>query len=167
MVPVPDMHKDAGLQLIIAWKLLKAVLLGASGLFLLTSHGGRLGAVVDWLSQTIHVAPEVLAERLSQRNLTALGVALCAVAVIDLVEAVGLHLRRRWGAWLTILATSSLIPVEIYRITRAPHLARVLTLLVNLLIVWYLARRLKQHPSTAPTQVPPPGSAPSERRAEI
>jgi uncharacterized membrane protein (DUF2068 family) len=72
---------------------------------------------------------------------TALGVTALAYAALMGTEGVGLYLRKRWARWFTIVATGSLIPLEIYEIVRAPHPIRILVLLANVAIVVYLARR--------------------------
>jgi uncharacterized membrane protein (DUF2068 family) len=66
--------------------------------------------------------------------------------VVAFVEGTGLWLRRRWGQWLTIVATASLMPFELWEwFQRAPghRLPITLTLIVNALIVWYLVVRLR------------------------
>jgi uncharacterized membrane protein (DUF2068 family) len=50
-------------------------------------------------------------------------------------------LRKPWARWFTIIASSSLIPLELYEIARAIRPLRVLVLLANLAIVVYLLRR--------------------------
>ena len=69
-----------------------------------------------------------------------------AYTAVVLVEGTGLWLRRTWAEWLTVIATSSLIPFELWElITRPPgrRLAIAATLVLNLVIVWYLARLLR------------------------
>ena len=56
-------------------------------------------------------------------------------------EGVSLYLRKPWARWFTIIATSSLIPVELYEVAREIHPIRVLVLLANLAIVVCLFRR--------------------------
>jgi uncharacterized membrane protein (DUF2068 family) len=59
-------------------------------------------------------------------------------AALHTVEGAGLLAGKRWGAFLTILATSSLIPLECYEIYQRPRPLRFLILFVNLAIVVYL-----------------------------
>ena len=69
-----------------------------------------------------------------------------AYTAVVLAEGTGLWLRRAWAEWLTVIATCSLIPFELWElITRPPgrRLAIGATLLINLVIVWYLARLLR------------------------
>jgi uncharacterized membrane protein (DUF2068 family) len=66
---------------------------------------------------------------------------------VVLAEGIGLWLRRAWAEWLTVIATSSLIPFELWElITRPPgrRLAIGATLVLNVVIVWYLARLLRR-----------------------
>jgi uncharacterized membrane protein (DUF2068 family) len=70
-----------------------------------------------------------------------------AYAAVALAEGIGLWMRRTWGEWLTLAVTSSLLPFELWElITRPPgrRLALGVTLALNLLIVWYLARQLRR-----------------------
>jgi uncharacterized membrane protein (DUF2068 family) len=70
-----------------------------------------------------------------------LAVTAFGYAVLMGSEGVALYLRRPWARWFTIIATSSLIPVELYEIVREEHAVRIIVLLVNILVVIYLLRR--------------------------
>jgi uncharacterized membrane protein (DUF2068 family) len=60
------------------------------------------------------------------------------------VEAVGLWRQRRWAEYLTLIATSALLPLEVYELVRGITALKVVALVVNLAIVVYLlvAKRL-------------------------
>jgi uncharacterized membrane protein (DUF2068 family) len=81
---------------------------------------------------------------ISTRNLVITGVALSAYALLEGVEAVGLWRGRRWAEYLTFLATTVLVPLEVYEIVHKPTALKAITLVINLLIVVYLlvAKRL-------------------------
>jgi uncharacterized membrane protein (DUF2068 family) len=65
-----------------------------------------------------------------------------------LVEGIGLILERHWASYLVIVATSSLIPFEIYEIVQKHSVVRIALLLLNCGIVVYLIAALrKQHAS--------------------
>jgi len=67
-------------------------------------------------------------------------------AVVAFAEGTGLWLRRGWGEWLTVTATASLMPFELWEwFQRQPghRLPITVTLLLNALIVWYLVRRIR------------------------
>lgn len=81
---------------------------------------------------------------LQSHTLRAVGIALLAYAVLEGTEAVGLWLTKRWAEYLTFLATTLLLPLEIYEIVNRVSALKVIGFLINLAIVVYLvvAKRL-------------------------
>lgn len=78
-------------------------------------------------------------------------------ALLFATEGTGLLLLKRWAEWMTIVITSSLIPVEIWEIFRHPHWTRVLLLVLNLALVGYLiyeVRRQEEVVSTGSSRSP-------------
>jgi len=77
-------------------------------------------------------------------TLRELGIVLLLYALLEGVEAVGLWLTKRWAEYLTFIATTILIPLEIYEIINRPTALKVIGFLVNLAVVVYLivAKRL-------------------------
>jgi len=59
-------------------------------------------------------------------------------AALFATEGTGLLLLKRWAEWMTIIITSSLIPVEIWECFRHPHWTKFLLLILNLALVGYL-----------------------------
>jgi uncharacterized membrane protein (DUF2068 family) len=72
-----------------------------------------------------------------------LGLVSFLYAGLFLAEGTGLWLQKRWGEWLTVIITSSLLPVEIYEIYRHPSAVKVAVLALNLGIVAYLIHRIR------------------------
>ena len=64
------------------------------------------------------------------------------------VEGVGLWKGKRWAEYLTVIATSALIPFEVYELARRLTMVRVSALVVNVAAVIYLVYRLR-HPRQA------------------
>ena len=64
-----------------------------------------------------------------------------AYALVEGTEGVGLAMRRRWAEYLTVIATSVLIPYEAYEVIHHATLFKIGALLVNLAVVGYLAYR--------------------------
>jgi len=89
---------------------------------------------------------------LSPEQVKKLGVVGLIYAGLFLVEGTGLWLQRRWGEWATVVITGLLIPVEVYEIDRHPSIVKVLVLLVNVAVVWYLIHRIRtcDKPSAEP-----------------
>ncbi|MCW2971024.1 MAG: conserved rane protein of unknown function [Solirubrobacterales bacterium] len=75
---------------------------------------------------------------------TVFGVVALAYAVLEGTEAYGLWRRRRWGEWLTVLATSLLLVPEIWELTKSVTPLKLGGLIVNLLVVAYLLWRLRR-----------------------
>jgi len=81
---------------------------------------------------------------IDNNRLYATGAVVSAYAVLEAVEMVGLWLARRWAEYLTFVATTLLLPLEVYELTRSVSALKALTLVINLAIVVYLlfAKRL-------------------------
>jgi uncharacterized membrane protein (DUF2068 family) len=77
-------------------------------------------------------------------TLTKIGFVVAAYAVLEGAEAVGLWFQRRWAEYLTFIATTLLLPLEVYELTHRVSPLKILTLIINLAIVVYLlfAKRL-------------------------
>jgi uncharacterized membrane protein (DUF2068 family) len=134
---------------IIAFKAVKTIALTAVGVFLLTVRHADPVDVVLRLVLDVHLP---LTSRFLDRLLlwvsdltvsreTALALTAFAYALLMGTEGVSLYLRKPWARWFTIIASSSLIPLELYEIARAIRPVRVLVLLANVAIVVYLLRR--------------------------
>ena len=61
---------------------------------------------------------------------------------LRLVEGVGLFLGKKWAEYLVVIVTGILIPVEIYELWVSASPLKVAVLLINGLVLWYLAVQL-------------------------
>jgi uncharacterized membrane protein (DUF2068 family) len=77
-----------------------------------------------------------------------ISVALFLYGLLDLVEAYGLHRRKRWAEYLTVFATALFIPFEIYEVMEKITLIRTGALILNILIVIFLIRHKELFPNT-------------------
>jgi uncharacterized membrane protein (DUF2068 family) len=71
-------------------------------------------------------------------TLREVGLALLAYAALEGLEAVGLWLGKRWAEYLTFVATTILLPLEIYEIVHGGTALKVIGFLINLAVVVYL-----------------------------
>ncbi len=80
----------------------------------------------------------------SQTHLYETGALIAAYAVLEGVEAVGLWLMKRWAEYLTFVATTALLPLEVYELVKGVTVLKVIALVINVAIVAYLlwAKRL-------------------------
>lgn len=143
---------DRLIRLIILERLVKSSILTVLALGVLVV--GRTGQITRW-TQVVHDQLNLNAgdnlivewlERLLQaigvyRHLTALALGLIAYSALEATEGIGLARRKRWAEYLTVLATSLLIPYEIFEVVRHVTLFKVGALILNLAIVCYLTYR--------------------------
>ena len=80
----------------------------------------------------------------SPTHLRILGIVLLAFAALEAAEAVGLWLNKRWAEYLTFIATTALVPFEVYELTNGISVFKIIALIINLAVVIYLllAKRL-------------------------
>jgi uncharacterized membrane protein (DUF2068 family) len=77
-----------------------------------------------------------------------ISVAVFLYGILDLLEAYGLHRRRRWAEYLTVFATGLFIPFEIYEVLEKITLIRTGALIINILVVIFLIRHKELFPNT-------------------
>src|SRR6266550_331167 len=97
--------------------------------------GTRLGVDVDG-SAIVRTARHVATIRGTTLDIVALLVAI--YAAVELVEAVGLWLLKRWGEYFTVVATAAFLPLEIRELTERITVTRVAALVINVAAVVYL-----------------------------
>lgn len=139
------------LRLIALFKLVKAALLIAVGVGALKLlHKDVAGAVEHWvellgLDPNNHYIDTALekASNLTPDKIKELGLGSMVYAGLFLTEGIGLWLEKRWAEWLTVIITSSLVPIEIYEIYRHPTAIKIAVLLINIAIVAYLLYRIR------------------------
>lgn len=147
--PYSGMKKppDWILVLIAVLKLLKAsvlVVVGGAGLLLPQQ---RLSGIADWALAVLHPGGQVVHRALgwfaSLGSATEKWLALLVVmyAAVFTVEGVGLLCGRRWAEWLSVVATGSFVPFEIYGLVFYGGIDKASTLVLNVAIVVYLVRR--------------------------
>ena len=74
------------------------------------------------------------------KGLVALGLFYSA---LFLTEGTGLLLGHRWAAWLTVVATATFLPLEIYEIVKGISVANVALFVINAAIVACLVYKLR------------------------
>ena len=139
------------LILIGLFKLVKALLLIAVGVGAIRFlHRDLAGSVMHWI-EVLRVDPEnrfvhrllVRVFRVTPKQLKELSVGTFLYAGLFATEGIGLLMRKRWAEYFTIMTTGALIPLEVYEIVRHFTVVKLVVLLVNVLIVWYLAARVR------------------------
>ncbi|HEV8117834.1 MAG TPA: DUF2127 domain-containing protein [Thermoanaerobaculia bacterium] len=147
--------REGLLKTIAVFKLVKALLLIGVGLGSLKLLNPEAAATADrWVSVlSWRVGPKAASAVKNQLSsvpdskLLLIGIAAFLYAGLFAVEGVGLWKGKRWAEFLTIIATSSFVPFEIYELIRHPTWQRGATLAINLLVVGYLVWKVRQRAS--------------------
>lgn len=150
--PLSRRRRPVLLRLIAAERAIRGAALIAAGIYLFGHLKSDLGRIADrWMRRIeldpnrpfLHRVVEHL-HRLSSNEVRIFAIAALAYGVLELVEGVGLWLDKLWAEYLTVVATSLLVPLEVYELARKPSLLKAAGIVVNVLIVLYLARRLRR-----------------------
>ncbi len=141
------------LKLIALERIVRGVLLIAAGVYLLSHVGTDFGKTADRVMRAVELDPRrpflhrivAYLHRLHASEVRIVGIGALGYGVLELVEGTGLWLDQLWAEYLTVIATSLLIPVEIYELVRNPTVWKAGGLAINVLIVIYLVHVLRQH----------------------
>ena len=81
---------------------------------------------------------------ISSSNLRLLALGVTGLAVVSAIEAFALWQARRWGEYFAATVTSLGVPLEVYELTKAVTVTKLVLFGLNLLLVFYLvySRRL-------------------------
>jgi uncharacterized membrane protein (DUF2068 family) len=140
------------IRLIAAERILRGLLLLVAGGYLLTHLGTDFGKIANHLAQRLeldthrpwvrHIIDRL--HRLHASTIVITGVAALGYGVLELVEGTGLWLDQLWAEYLTVIATSLLIPLELYELIHKPTLLKAGGITVNIAIVAYLVYALRK-----------------------
>ena len=146
-----DSHSRRLLRTIAIFKFMKAALLAAAGIGALRLVKLDVFEYASYLVGRFHLNPgnrlvaQVLARatNVTPRRLHEFGIIAFIYAALFLVEGIGLWSLKRWGEWITVVITSSLLPFEIYELWHRFTFSKVVVLVINVAVVCYLVMRLR------------------------
>ena len=150
-----DLPGVTGLEIIAGFKFLQAATLIVAGLGALgLMNAGVADFAQEWLERlalgngqrfAVAAATRVLPwfNAATPRHFAALGAGAFGYAGVFLAEGIGLWQGKKWAEYLTIGVTASLLPLEIVAVYNRLTLVRVLTLVVNSLVIAYLVWELR------------------------
>lgn len=148
------MHAEhsRGLLLIGLFKLSKAVLSIALGVGALKLVHHDLGVVVLRVSDVLKIDPESRfvallmskADLIGAPQLKHFSALTFSYAVICLVEGTGLMLEKRWAEYFTISLTVLALPWECFELSKEVTALRLALLIINLIVLAYLAWLLRR-----------------------
>jgi uncharacterized membrane protein (DUF2068 family) len=140
------------LRMIAAFKFVKATFIVATVFGLLHFYDPKVASLLLRLAHDLpyafeqHLVSDAIAfvSGISPRRIQLIAAAGFVYAALFLVEGVGLWKGLHWAEILTVIATSSLIPVEIYEVHHRLTASRVAVLVANVVIVAYLIWRMRR-----------------------
>lgn len=147
----PTRH-DRLLPWIAAERAFRALVLLAVGITLVSHPHTNWASEIASLAQRLGLDPkENWIQRIiddvsrlhANQDLVFGGVAI-AYGALEGAEAYGLFRRRRWGEWLTVVATSLLFVPEIWELTKSATALKIGAVILNVLVVAYLLWRLRR-----------------------
>jgi len=141
------------LRLIAAFKLFKGLVLLVVGIGALKLLHKDVGSELESWADLFRVDPDNLYFQhllekfsvLDDHKLKQLSVGTFFYSALLLTEGIGLLLAKRWAEYFTIIVTSSFIPLEIYELIKRVSWAKLVVLLLNIVVVIYLAIELRRN----------------------
>lgn len=146
--PAPVAIRHAGLRVIAIYEIIKTacLLLVAMAAFHLDRQQS-FEQLVHWLehlslsdSNGLRWKLVGLLQDFGPSRFVAVGAVALGYAVLFGIEGVGLWLGRYWAEWFTVIATGSLVPLELYETLHRFGWLKLATLAGNVAIVVYLVR---------------------------
>jgi uncharacterized membrane protein (DUF2068 family) len=107
---------------------------------------------IDWLARHLKLDPEnrvfhtalLWVSGLDAKTVKAIEAGTLFYALLHLIEGIGLVLERDWAGYLTVVATSALVPFECYEVVHKASALKAAVLVVNLGFVAYVVYKLRQ-----------------------
>jgi uncharacterized membrane protein (DUF2068 family) len=140
------------LRLIALERIVRGVLLLGAGVYLLFHLNSDFGRLGERVMRAIELDPRrpflhrivVYLHHLHASEVRVAALFALGYGILELVEGTGLWLDQLWAEYLTVVATSLLIPFELYELVHRPTALKAGGLVVNVLIVAYLVRLLRR-----------------------
>ena len=145
-------RRDRLLPWIAAERAFRAIVLLTVGAVLVTHPHANWASEIANFSQHLGLDPKdnwiqrliAYVAKVSSSEDVLFGTIALAYGALEGAESYGLWKRRRWGEWLTIVATSLLFIPEVWELTKSAGLLKVGALLVNAAVVAYLIWRIRR-----------------------
>jgi uncharacterized membrane protein (DUF2068 family) len=143
---------DKLILLIAAFKLLKGLMLVALGIGALSLIHKDVAAVAERWINLLRVDPDnrflhrllLKLSLLDEHKLKEIGAGTFIYASLFLTEGGGLLFRKLWAEYMTIIITTSFIPLEVYEVIERFSITKIIIILINLAVVLYLLFRLRE-----------------------
>lgn len=143
--------RDKGLLALALFKWFKGLILFLVGVGFLKLMHRDVEAYFENLSNHFRVDPDnrylvallTKLDLLDDKKIRALSGLTFAYSALFLVEGTGLFFEKRWAEYLTIIATVSFIPLEIYELLKASSALKWAALVINVAIAVFLVVKVR------------------------
>ncbi len=144
----PDPHAHPGLHAIAIIEAVKGglALLAASGLELLGPaplQRATHALIAKFQLDPDHGAMAWLAQAINPGSVHLAALVAALYGLLHLVEGWGLWRAKAWASWLGCLTAAAYLPFDVYAFATHRHWLEGLVVVVNLVVVWVLARDLR------------------------
>ncbi|EKF02707.1 hypothetical protein FDUTEX481_05943 [Tolypothrix sp. PCC 7601] len=94
-------------------------------------------SIINWLVEKIL--------NYNRKTLVFSGTASGIYSIVTAIEAIGLWYEKRWAHILVLILVGISIPPEIYELIRGLSPIKLIVLIVNLGVFWYLLKNFPKH----------------------
>jgi len=146
---LPDkQHRDIlGLRSVAVFEAIKGILVLAVGFGVWHFRHRDIDEFVDRVIAFFHLNPEghlsnifsKAAQHMTEKTLVLVALGALIYSIIRFAEAYGLWRARAWAEWFALISGSVYVPFEIRALMHHPNLIKWGILLINILIVLYMA----------------------------
>lgn len=166
-LPDKQEREKLGLRSVAIFEAVKGVLILAVGFGVWKLRHRDIDGLVDHLVSFLHLNPEghlsniffKAAGHLTEKNLVLVALGALVYSLIRFAEAYGLWRARPWAEWFALIAGAVYIPFEIHALMHHPNPIKWAILLINVLIVVYMAKlRMDAIRARGAQQLQPVGS---------
>ena len=131
---------------------MRGVALLAAGVYLLKHQGTDFGKLAEHIMRAVELDPRhgvfhrvvVYLHNVHESEIRVAGFFALGYGALELVEGTGLWLDQLWAEFLTVFATSLLLPFEVYELVKKPTALKAAGIAVNIAIVAYLVVVLRR-----------------------
>jgi uncharacterized membrane protein (DUF2068 family) len=166
-IHLPDkQHRDIlGLRSVALFEAIKGILVLAVGFGVWHYRHRDIDDFVDRVVAFFHLNPEghlsnifsKAASHMTEKTLVFVALGAVVYSIIRFAEAYGLWRARAWAEWFALISGTIYVPFEIHALMHHPNLIKWGILLINILIVLYMAQ-LRMEASRARKQRTPVAS---------
>jgi uncharacterized membrane protein (DUF2068 family) len=151
-IPGGTSRGPVGFRVIGALKLASGLMLLAAGFGMFRLFKNDVTTELDWAARHLkldtdneifHMALQWVSG-LDRKHLHLIEAGTFFYAILHIVEGTGLVLERDWAGYLTVVATSALVPFELYEVVHKVNPLKIAVLIVNLGFVVYVVVKLRQ-----------------------